>query len=88
MAFREVEDNLAGLRFLEEQTRARSEAARAATEAAKLSVARYQAGSVDFLGVVDSERVRLLNEQLRVVALKNQLLATVRLIKALGGGWE
>jgi multidrug efflux system outer membrane protein len=88
VAFREVEDNLAALQFLEAQTRARREAARAATEAAQLSVARYQAGSVDFLGVVDSERVRLLNEQLRVVALKNQLLATVRLIKALGGGWE
>ena len=58
------------------------------SEAAELSVARYQAGSVDFLGVVDSENVRLLNEQLRVVAIKNQLLATVRLIKALGGGWE
>jgi multidrug efflux system outer membrane protein len=88
VAFRDVEDNLAALHFLSAQTLARREAAQAATEAAQLSVARYQAGSVDFLGVVDSENVRLLNEQLRVVAIKNQLLATVRLIKALGGGWE
>jgi multidrug efflux system outer membrane protein len=88
VAFREVEDSLAALRFLAELTQARGAAATAATEAAKLSLARYQSGSVDFLGVVDSENVRLLNEQLRVLALKNQLLATVRLIKALGGGWE
>jgi multidrug efflux system outer membrane protein len=88
VAFREVEDSLVAVRYLEKQANAREVAASSAKAAAELSLARYQAGSVDFLGVVDSENVRLLNEQLAVVAKRDRFLAVVRLIKALGGGWE
>jgi outer membrane protein, multidrug efflux system len=88
VAFREVEDSLAALRFLELESKARLAAAAAATQAAKLSLERYQAGAVNFLEVVDSENVRLFNELASVRVHNEQLLATVRLIKALGGGWE
>jgi len=88
VAFREVEDSLAALEFLREQVRARTEAARSARNARELSFARYQAGAINFLEVVDSEQARLLNEVARVETVNEQLLATVRLIKALGGGWE
>jgi outer membrane protein TolC len=37
---------------------------------------------------VDAEQARLLNEVARVLVANEQLLASVRLIKALGGGWE
>jgi outer membrane protein, multidrug efflux system len=88
VAFREVEDSLAALQFLRHEGASRTSAATAATHAARLSLERYQAGSINFLEVVDSENVRLLNELARVRVENEQLLATVRLIKALGGGWE
>jgi len=88
VALREVEDSLLALQFLGEQAQARTAAAEASRAAARFSVARFDAGTVDFLGVVDSENVRLLNEQLRVRTEKERYVATVRLIKALGGGWD
>jgi multidrug efflux system outer membrane protein len=88
VAFREVEDSLAALAFLKNEAQARTAAARAATQAARVSFERYRAGAVNFLEVVDSENVRLVNELARVRLVNDQLLATVRLIKALGGGWE
>ncbi len=88
VAFGEVEDSLAALSFLGEQGRARGAAATAAANAARLSFERYRAGSVNFLEIVDSEQARLANELARVLVENQQFLATVRLIKALGGGWE
>jgi outer membrane protein, multidrug efflux system len=88
VAFGEVEDNLSALIHLMEQVRARTAAAVAAANAARLSFERYQAGAVNFLEIVDSEQARLSNEIARVLIENQQLLATVRLIKALGGGWE
>lgn len=87
-AFKEVEDSLASLQFLRQEAEARKRAAEAATQAARLSLDRYRAGAVNFLEVVDSERARLLNEVAHVRINNDQLMATVRLIKALGGGWE
>ncbi|MEW6307188.1 MAG: efflux transporter outer membrane subunit [Verrucomicrobiota bacterium] len=88
VAFREVEDSLAALNHLREQLRARTEAAGAASNAASLSFERYKAGAVNFLEIVDAEQARLANEVARVRVANEQRLATVRLIKALGGGWE
>jgi multidrug efflux system outer membrane protein len=88
VAFGDVEDSLAALAFLGEQVRARTAAAAAAANAARLSFERYRAGAVNFLEIVDAEQARLANEVARVLIENQQLLATVRLIKALGGGWE
>ena len=87
-AFKEVEDSLAGLQFLGGEVEARRQAAEAATEAARLSFERYRAGAIAFLELIDSENVRLQNELARVRAANEQTVATVRLVKALGGGWE
>ena len=88
VAFKEVEDSLSALQFLAGEVKAREEAAKAATSAAKLSLDRYTAGSINFLEVIDSENVRLMNELARVRIANEQLTTTVRLIKAFGGGWE
>jgi multidrug efflux system outer membrane protein len=88
VAFREVEDSLSGLQLLRSEVLARQEAAAAATSAMQLSMERYRAGSINFLEVVDSENARLINELARLRAAHEQRLATVRLIKALGGGWN
>jgi outer membrane protein, multidrug efflux system len=88
VAFREVEDSLAALHYLRTEVEARRVAAGAATQAARLALDRYRAGVVNFLSVIDSENSRLLNELNRVRVINEQQIATVRLIKALGGGWE
>ena len=88
VAFGEVEDSLAALSFLNERVKARTAAASAAGNAARIAFERYRAGAVNFLEIVDSEQARLANEIARVLIANQQLLATVRLIKALGGGWE
>ncbi len=88
VAFSEVEDALAAIQFLERETSARRVAATSAALAARQSVSRYQAGSVGFLEVVDSEEARLSNLLAHERVMREQQLATVRLLKALGGGWK
>ncbi len=87
-AFREVEDSLSGIRFLDREIRAHQAAASSAGRAARLSRKRYEGGLVSFLEVVDAERT-LLNETRELVQAKSsRLLQTVQLVQALGGGWE
>lgn len=88
VAFQEVEDNLSALSHLSRESVARKNAADAAREARTIAFDRYRAGSVNFLEVVDAENARLLNELAHLRVANEQQLASVRLIKALGGGWE
>jgi multidrug efflux system outer membrane protein len=88
VAFHEVEDNLIGLRLLQEQLAQQNRAVEAAAKAAELSRNRYKEGLVSYFDVVDAERT-LLDNQLLADDLNGQTLATsVTLIKALGGGWR
>ena len=86
-AFREVDDSLVAIRFLSEQMTARRQAVAAAQASARISRDRFNAGTVSFLEVIDSESARLDNELARIQVATEQLTATVRLVKALGGGW-
>ena len=87
VAFREVEDNLSDLRLLADQSKAQSDAVRASSRAAQLSRTRYNAGSVNYLDVIDAERNMLSAERIGVQLAGARVNATVGLIKALGGGW-
>jgi multidrug efflux system outer membrane protein len=87
-AFREVEDNLAGLRILADQTRTQHEAVRSATRAAQLSQIQYREGSVSFLDVIDADRSVLLQQRVAVQLDAERARATVNLIRAMGGGWS
>jgi len=62
VAFREVEDSLAALQFLERELAALEEAAVAAKKSASIAFERYRAGAINFIAVVDSETARLLAE--------------------------
>ena len=88
VAFREVDDSLAALRFLKEQSAALEVAVVAARNSSRIAFDRFSAGTVNFLEVVDAESARLQNELARIRILTEQLNATVRLVKALGGGWQ
>jgi multidrug efflux system outer membrane protein len=52
-----------------------------------LSRALYDNGYTSFLQVLDSERELYSASYDKSLALQNQLISTVMLYKALGGGW-
>jgi multidrug efflux system outer membrane protein len=87
-AFREVEDNLAGLRILADQTRAQDDAVQAAARAAHLSQIQYREGAVSFLDVIDADRSVLLQRRAASQLEGERARAAVNLIRALGGGWS
>jgi len=86
-AFREVEDALVSMRTFRQEHAARQRQVRAARNASRLSRARYDAGVVDYLEVLDSERSLFQAELDESATLRESLDAVVRLYEALGGGW-
>jgi multidrug efflux system outer membrane protein len=87
-AFREVEDALVDLNRQAEQAAAQERAEVASREAAELTQARYNSGLVNYLQVVDTERDLLANQRTRVQVAGERYASTLRLIQALGGGWN
>lgn len=87
-AFREVEDNLAGLRILADQTKAQDEAVQASTRAAGLSHVQYREGSVSYFNVIDADRTVLQQQRAAVQLDGERARSAVNLIRALGGGWH
>jgi multidrug efflux system outer membrane protein len=86
-AFRDVEDGLSDLRYLAAQNTAADAAASAARKAADLSLVRYKGGVADYFEVIDSERTAL-DAEIQATQLRGQRhLASILLVKALGGGW-
>lgn len=87
-AFREVEDGLAGLRILGEQTRAQDTAVAAAERAVALSRVQYREGAVSYLDVIEADRSALAQQRARVRLDGERARTVVALIRALGGGWD
>lgn len=86
-AFAEVENSLAEIRTYQNEFTARQTQVTATEKSLLLSKALYDNGYTSFLQVLDAER-ELFNSQFeKSLALQNQLISTVRLYKALGGGW-
>ncbi|QBK06110.1 RND transporter [Hylemonella gracilis] len=87
-ALREVEDQLSALRLLQEQSQAQGRAVSAAQRASAISETRYRNGLVSQLELLDARRNELLNRRQAQRVETSQRQATVRLIRALGGGWD
>jgi outer membrane protein, multidrug efflux system len=88
VAFGDVENSLAGIRHLAEQSAAQQRAVANARRAADLATERYRSGIVSYLDVVDADREALQAERGNDQLIGQRLNAAVQLIKALGGGWE
>jgi NodT family efflux transporter outer membrane factor (OMF) lipoprotein len=86
--FKEVEDNLAALRILEQEAQVQDEAVQSARQSVALTTNQYKAGTVNYLNVVVVQAAALNNERTAVDILNRRLVASVLLIKALGGGWN
>jgi multidrug efflux system outer membrane protein len=87
VAFSEVENSLADIRYLSEQAAAQERAVSFSQRAADLARERYQSGISSYLEVVDANRAALASQRIRAQLTGQRLIASVQLIKALGGGW-
>jgi len=87
-AFKEVETLMATLFAQEAQLKAQKRLQAAADSASKLARQRYAEGVTTYLEVIEAERTALSSRRGMVQLHSQQLLTTVQLIKALGGGWK
>jgi len=87
-AYQEVEDQLAALHYLESESQSEASAVTDARQAEQVALQRYRAGLVSYLDVVFAQESVLTNERTAAQISGQQLVASVVLIKALGGGWE
>jgi NodT family efflux transporter outer membrane factor (OMF) lipoprotein len=87
-ALQDVEDNLAALKVLAEESTAERAAADAAAETLRIVENQYKAGTVDYLNVVSAQNASLSAERAWRDITNRSLAASVALLKALGGGWS
>jgi NodT family efflux transporter outer membrane factor (OMF) lipoprotein len=87
-AFQQVEDNLASLRFLSQDIEQQDAAAEAAARSLREATVRYTAGVDPYLNVIAAQTILLNDQQAALNFRMQQMVASVQLIKALGGGWD
>jgi NodT family efflux transporter outer membrane factor (OMF) lipoprotein len=87
-AYQEVEDNLAALRQLEQESISEAAAVTATAKALQQAQYRYKAGLVTYLEVATNENTALQAQISNVTIQQRRMNASVLLVKALGGGWQ
>ena len=87
VGFQDVEDNLSSLRTLDNQIRYQETAVNSAQLAARLADARYRNGSTSYFEVIDAQRSSLAAQRAKSQSVGQRAVASVGLIRALGGGW-
>ena len=87
-AYQDVEDNLAALHELEQESRTESAAVLAAEVALQQARIRYDEGQVTYLEVANTESASLQAQLNGINIQARRMAASVLLIKALGGGWQ
>ena len=87
-AFQQVEDGLSGLNSLSRAAESQSAAVADAHRALDIANDRYVGGLTTFLDVITAQSVLLTNERLSAQLLGQQMVTSVYLVKALGGGWD
>ena len=87
-AFREVADALVEYDKRQEFRVQQDVLTRTLQDAVRLSRSRYEGGVTSYLEVLDSERQLFTAELTLAQVQRDELLAIVRLYRALGGGWQ
>jgi multidrug efflux system outer membrane protein len=87
-ALKDVEDSLIALRSAQERRTTLQRAAEAGDNASLIARQRYGSGLIDFQTVLDTQRTQLSTQDSLASARTDVATAQVRLVKALGGGWN
>jgi len=87
-AFQNVEDGLSSLRALANEVRLRQTAAASTHRYLGLSQTRFQAGIDSYLNVATAQTADLANQNSLVQTQLSEMLASISLLMATGGGWE
>jgi len=87
-AFQQVEDGLSGLNALSQASTSQAAAVEDAQRALQLADNRYAGGVTSYLDVITAQSALLSNQRLATQLLGQQLVTSVYLVKALGGGWD
>lgn len=87
-AFQQVEDGLSNLNTLSQAEQTQTAAVKDARRALDIANDRYIGGLTTFLDVITSQTLLLNNERLSTQLQGQQMVASVFLVKALGGGWD
>jgi multidrug efflux system outer membrane protein len=87
-AVKDVENALADLRFLAKQSSALHQSVESARQTTDLQQKSFRVGQINYTDVIVADENRLAIERNEAQVRGQQLYATVRLIKALGGGWD
>lgn len=87
-AFAEIENSLSASRRLAEVQVALAKAIESARKAAGIAKSRYEAGTSPYLDVIEANRTLLATERTRAQLNGQRMIASISLMKALGGGWS
>ena len=88
IALREVDDALSELTHRRMTAQAQQQAITAASRATRVARLRYEKGAASYLEVTDTERTQLAAERALAQTRAAQWVATVQLVRSLGGGWD
>ncbi|QHN05092.1 efflux transporter outer membrane subunit [Granulicella sp. WH15] len=87
-AFRDVEDQLAALRVLEEEAAVQDRAVASARRSTELATLRYKRGLALYLEVLTDQTIELTDERAAAALTARRIVAAAQLQIALGGGWD
>jgi NodT family efflux transporter outer membrane factor (OMF) lipoprotein len=87
-AFQAVEDNLSSLRILAQEIQEQQTAIDSAAHYRDLALVRYKSGVDSYPNVITAQNAVLSNRETQVQAQAREMLASVSLVLALGGGWD
>jgi multidrug efflux system outer membrane protein len=88
VAFQQVEDGLSGLALLNQAMKTQQAAVADSRRALDIANDRYVGGVTTYLDVITAQSTLLNNERLATQLLGQQMVTSVYLVKALGGGWD
>jgi NodT family efflux transporter outer membrane factor (OMF) lipoprotein len=87
-AFQDVEDALALENKLAAEAVDQGQAVQAAEEAQAIALKRFHRGVISYLDVITAQTAALQAEQAAVDLAARRSAASIRLVQAIGGGWE
>ncbi len=88
VAFQQVEDGISNLSTLSQALSTQNAAVEDARRALEIANNRYVGGVTNYLDVITAQTTLLSSQRLETQLLGQQMVSSVYLVKALGGGWD